>query len=176
MELSLSLNKCVLLQIGYCDVSVSYYLSPNILKTVSSYTDLGVNISASLKASLHCTQIAKKASARAKLILKCFLSKSTLNFVRAFKTYVRPLLEYACPVWNPNLLCDINLIENVQRVFTRKVFILCNMPVLSYDKRLRILGLERLELRRLHFDLIELFKIVKHFTDSSIYLFCHLII
>ena len=33
------------------------------------------------------------------------------------------------------------------------VCILCNIPILSYDERLSLFGLERLELRRLKFDL-----------------------
>jgi hypothetical protein len=79
------------------------------------------------------------------------------------------VLEYACVVWNPCLMQDINLIENVQRRFTRNVCILCNIPVLSYDERLTLFGLERLELRRLKIDLIEMFKIVNGYTDCSIY-------
>ena len=46
---------------------------------------------------------------------------------------------------------------------------MCNLPYVSYEERLLLFGLERLELRRLHYDLIELFKIVYHFTDCSIY-------
>ena len=84
-------------------------------------------------------------------------------------SYVRPILKYACMVWNPNLLQDINLIENVQRRFTRNVCILCNLPILSYDERLYLFGLERLELRRLKFDLTELFKIFNGFTTCRIY-------
>jgi hypothetical protein len=48
--------------------------------------------------------------------------------------YVRPLLEYANVVWDLWLLKDINVIENVQRRFTRKVCVSCNLPVLSYDE------------------------------------------
>ena len=73
-------------------------------------------------------------------------------------------MEYTCVVWNPNLLQDINLLENVQRRFTRNVCILCNIPILSYDERLSLLGLEKLELRRLKFDLTELFKFVNDFN------------
>ena len=168
-QLSLSFAKCAFLQLGYSNPNVSYFLGPNKINIVDSYCDLGITVDSLLKPSLHITKIVKKANARAKLILKCFLSRSPSNFIRAFKTYVRPLLEYATTIWNPSLLQDINLIERVQRNFTRNVCIICNLPVLSYDNCLEVLGLERLELRRLYFDLIELFKIVNHFTYSCIF-------
>ena len=163
-ELKFSYDKCQFLQLGYFDPSLSYHLGSYVVKPSESVSDLGVTMHTSLKPSLHCSIIAKKANNRAKLILKCFLSKNSSNFIRAFKCYVRPLLEYASIVWNPFLLQDINLIENVQRSFTRKVCILCNITVLSYNERLALFDLDRLELRRLHFDLLHMFKIVHGFT------------
>ena len=77
-------------------------------------------------------------------------------------TYVRPLLEYCSSVWSPCTVTGVNKIESVQRQFTKK---LPGLWDLSYDHRLSVLGLERLELRRLHFDLVWCFKIVKHLVD-----------
>ena len=136
---------------------------------VSQLSTLVSPIQSSLKSSLHCSLVAKKAYIRAKIILNSFLSRNSINYIRAFKCYVCPVLEYACIVWNPNLLQDINLIENVQRLFTRNVCNLCNIPILSYDECLALFGLERLDLRRLKFDLTELFKIVNGFITCRIY-------
>ena len=59
----------------------------------------------------------KKANQRAALIHRSFLSKNTNNLIRAFKTYVRPLLEYASSVWNPSQINLINnSIESVQKI------------------------------------------------------------
>ena len=79
---------------------------------------------------------------------------------RAFIIYVRPLLEYCSPVWSPHFKQDIDLIENVQRSFTRKLFDCCNLVSKSYDDRLTYLGLQRLELRRIYADLIHMFKLI----------------
>ena len=81
---------------------------------------------------------------------------------RAFMVYVRPLLEYCTPVWCPYNKGDINTIERVQRAFTRKIglFYLCHLPPVSYEDRLLHLGLQRLEIRRIHSDLIFLFEII----------------
>jgi len=88
--------------------------------------------------------------------------------VRAFTTYVRPLLEYCTPVWSPYFIKDIELIENVQRSFTRKLFFLCGLPSASCVERLAILGLERLELRRIHNDLKLMFKITNGLVKTKL--------
>jgi hypothetical protein len=94
---------------------------------------------------------------RCYLIRKCFLSKHTPTLINAFKTYVRPLLEYNSPTWSPHLLKDINRIEKVQRRFTKS---LRGMYNLSYDDRLTKLQLERLEARRIKTDVITAYKII----------------
>ncbi len=64
--------------------------------------------------------------------------------------------------------CDIDIIENVQRAFTRKVFYLCHLPPASYDDTLAHLGLERLELRRIRYDLVLMFKIVHGLVQTNL--------
>ena len=86
-----------------------------------------------------------------------FLSKNTYNLVRAFKTYVRPLLEYASPVWSPYTKNLVESIESVQRAFTKRIPGLLNF---SYIDRLSKLNLQTLEHRRLLTDLSTCFTIV----------------
>ena len=64
------------------------------------------------------------------------------------------------PVWCPYNKGDINTIERVQRAFTRNIFYLCHLPPASYKDRLLHLGLQRLEIRRIHSNLIFLFKLI----------------
>jgi len=72
---------------------------------------------------------------------------------------VLPLLEYRpnSVVWCPYLKSDIALIAKVQRYFTKR---LKGLSELSYDDRLKLLNLERLEIRRLRFDLLCCYKII----------------
>jgi hypothetical protein len=106
-------------------------------------------------------------------LLKCFLSRDVKIFVKAFNVYVRPLLEYNSPVWSPLLKKDIQLLERVQRKFTKRVCSLCNIYVgLSYDDRLKCLNLDSLERRRNFIDIVEMFKTVKKFSNFN--LFCKL--
>ena len=58
--------------------------------------------------------------------------------------------------------------EGVQRAFTCNVFKRCHLQPAIYNDRLAYLGLERLELRRLHADLIYMFKLTHNIVSSSL--------
>ena len=58
--------------------------------------------------------------------------------VRAFIVYVRPIVEYNSVIWSPVAKHDIELVEKVQRRFTKRLRGLRN---LSYCDRLTELGL-----------------------------------
>jgi len=78
------------------------------------------------------------------------------------------MLEYATCVWSPHSVRLVNKIESVQRRFSKRFT--CYID-LRYCERLATLGLDRLELRRLRFDLIYVYKILYGMveTDASIF-------
>ena len=84
--------------------------------------------------------------------------------MKAFTTYVRPILEYCSVVWSPFYLKDIILIEKVQRRFTKRLFVSSN---LTYSERLKLLELESLEERRIKTDLLHCFKTLRKFTQRG---------
>ena len=106
---------------------------------------------------MHVDQIIVKAHQHANSILRCFVSRDRNTLVRAFVTYVRPLVEYNSVVWSPYLKQDIDRIERVQRCFTKRLRGLKNF---SYKDRLRLLNLASLEARRVRTDLLWCYKIV----------------
>ena len=77
--------------------------------------------------------------------------------MKAFLTYVRPILEYSCIVWNPLLKKDIFAVESVQRRFTKRILA---DKSLSYLERLKYFDISSLEKRRLVFDLSSTFSIL----------------
>ena len=66
------------------------------------------------------------------------------------------MVEYCSPVWSPVAVTLINQLESVQRRFTKR---LPGFQTLPYDERCALLGLDRLELRRLRATLIPCYKV-----------------
>jgi len=117
---------------------------PNIvcgstLPVVSTVTDLGVSYDKQFSFRPHINSIVSKASLRAELILKCFVTRDSGILCKAF---VRPVLEFSSVLWNPYFKMDINKIENIQRRFTNTIF-----PQLLYSERLVKLHSQTLEMR-----------------------------
>ena len=158
-QLQISYGKCGF--INLCNTSSTinccYNMNANILQQQTSLCDLGVNIDERLNFSSHIDIIRRKAHTRANLILRCFLSKNCDSLLKAFKVYVRPLLEYCSVIWSPVLVKDINALEIVQRQFTKRM---PGMSNLTYPQRLLKLNIESLEIRRLRFDLTFTYKLV----------------
>ena len=82
-----------------------------------------------------------------------------LVLVNLYKCYARPLLEYCSVIFSPHYVYLINLIENVKKRFTKKLPGLQN-KCYQDRPRLKLCNLESLETRRLHADLILMYKII----------------
>jgi len=135
-----------------------------IVANASCVRDLCVLIDSNSSFVEHINHIAAKAHARACLI-HIFLSRDTSTLVRAFMTYVRPLLEYCSCIWSPHLKNSIYKVESVKRNFTKRLRGLSN---LWYSDRLAALNLPSLELRRLRIDLIWCYKILFGVVDMPV--------
>ena len=170
-QLQISVPKCACLHLGTRRINYTYSIASFDLPNVDSIVDLGVGVNTDLKFSQHIKNIVAKAHQRSSLILLCFKCRDPTTLCRAFITYVRPLLEYCSQVWSPCYLTYICKLERVQRRFTRR---LSGMNKFSYLERLNQLGLESLELRRLKFDLIMVYKILHGLVcvDKSIFEYC----
>ena len=75
-----------------------------------------------LKFAEHIFKIAYTGHSSAALILKCFHARSPEVLVKAFCTYVRPILE-CCPAWSPHHIGLVDEIEKVQRRFRKRTFV-----------------------------------------------------
>ena len=111
----------------------------------------------------HINNIVKKARSISGLIIRTITFKSKEIMVPLFKALVRPILEYGNVVWSPNKRKHIDLIESIQRNFTKCVF---GMRGLTYEERLKALCLPSLEYRRLRGDFIETYKITHNHYDQ----------
>lgn len=153
-HMSLSLHKCI---VGHFGPGPPFQLSigniPLPQADPSANKDLGLWVDPALNFSAHVNEISKKARSVSAIILRSFSSRSTETLSEAFQVFVRPLLEGSSPVWNSILKRDSAKLESVQKLFSLRVMRRCGFPRLSYEKRLDILGLERLSSRRRRLDI-----------------------
>ena len=136
----------------------SYFLHGHTLKNVSSAKYLGVTINNAVSWDNHISNTCSKAN-RAQGFLRRNLKISASNIKeKAYKVFVRPLLEYAASVWDPYSQKNIAKIEAVQRRAAR--FVLNQFRnTLSVNNMLEVLGWPTLEQRRQTCRLLMLYKI-----------------
>ena len=127
--------------------------------------DLGVTFDSELSFDLHIKRVTNKANQMIGIIKRTFLYMNKHTFLMLYKAFVRPHLEYASVVWNPYLIRQSKMIENVQRRATR---LLTECKNMSYEERLKFLQLHSLKGRRVRGDLIQVYKIVNGMDKLSV--------
>jgi ribonuclease P/MRP protein subunit RPP40 len=170
-QLRIAFQKCSVLHLGVGNAKSDYALNGiNIAKT-DYVRDLGISISTDLKFTRYISEISASAKNRISLLFRAFRTQDFTVLVRAFYTYVRPLVEYETVVWSSHLLKDIDSIESVQCYFTRRLFARCKIPYVDYAQRLTYLKMDTLEKRRVKNDLICTYKILNNLVDIDANLF-----
>jgi len=77
------------------------------IEPVSSFKLLGITLSNDLRWSCHVRQISVKANKHLhflKLLKRSAMTTDDLLYY--YKTVIRPVIEYACPVWQSSLTVD----------------------------------------------------------------------
>lgn len=158
-QLKINSEKSNVIHLGQSNLNVNYSLNNEVVHKVDEVKDLGFTMSSNYSVSKYIGKISANALYKTKLMSLAF-SCNDIDFkLFLFTTYIRPIVEYITPVWNPHLVCDIDAVERVQRRFTKFLPSLSDLP---YIERLNALNLKSLEERRLNFDLILLFKIINN--------------
>ena len=92
-----------------------YSLHNQALENVQLAKYLGITITDNMDWGQHVSEISSKATMTLGFLRRnlAFAPRSTKEV--AYKTLVRPKLEYAAPIWSPHSKLQINQIEKVQR-------------------------------------------------------------
>ena len=152
--LKFNVNKCVVMHYGHNNKKSPFYIVGKQLVESDSERDLGVTFSINLKWKNQVVTATSEANQMLGRIKKSFASFDCKLFKSLYLTFIRPLLEFAVPVWSPYLKGDCELIEKVQHRATKLVTSIGNR---SYDDRLKMLGLTTLTERRQRGDLIQMY-------------------
>ena len=167
-QLHFNNSKCQILHIGSNNPKYEYFIGQDQTRTTLATTtlekDLGVLVDNDLNFEDHIDYAIKKASSKKAQILRNFTYRSKKVLVPLFKTLVRPIIEYANCVWDSSLRTQINLIEAVQRKFTKHILKVKRLP---YTDRLKKLELPSLEYRRFRGDLIQVYKLAHELYDRE---------
>ena len=142
-------------------------LTGQLIEEASIVRDLGVNISSDLSWTPHINSICDKARRMTSWVLSVFSDRSEEIMTTLFKTMIRSILEYCCPLWSPAKISDIQLIEGVQRHFTSRIR---GLSDLSYWDRLLKLNLMSLQRRRERYQVICVFKILNDLMPNDIHI------
>ncbi|XP_033127428.1 uncharacterized protein LOC117125137 [Anneissia japonica] len=151
-------NKYMLPKLSKCHIMIVSFLqsrtpdpivtlNDQVIHVVDSMKLLGVIIQNDLKWDKHVNECIYKAS---KLLFTLSIlrkAKAPVNdLLCVFITYIRPVLEYAYPLWHISLtIIQRNRIERVQKRALRSIF---GMDYCSYDNALILSGLSSLNTRR----------------------------
>ena len=144
----LSETKCKNFRIGFSNTTSDFdpiVLNGKPLEIITSAKLLGLNLTSDLKWNTHTSELIRKASPRQyflRQLKRCQVAPKELTVF--YTTYIRPILEYACPVFHrplPEYLSD-----DLERIQRRALKIIHSD--LSYSEALKVSVLQRLHERR----------------------------
>ena len=145
---------------------ITSYTSSNgtIIDAKEHVRDLGVTMSSNGNFSEHIRKMCQSARNMCSWILRTFADRSHDLMLTTWKTLVIPILDYCSQLWSPHKQGDIQLIEDVQKCFTRRIPL--HGKNNCYWERLRSLRLYSLERRRERYRIIYVWKILENIVPN----------
>ena len=119
--LKFNVAKCVVLHYGSCNPKFKYNLNGVFLTDVTESADLGLHRSCDLKYATHIQTAIKKAYGVCACIYSVYTSRNKNVLLPLYLSFVRPLLDFASPVWYPWAVYWSKCLEQVQKRLTKRI-------------------------------------------------------
>jgi len=149
-HMKLNPKKCATMKVSFLKKPLDdpkLTISKVALQNVPVAKILGVHISDDLKWDKHVTEILNKANGR--LYMLKLLKRFNLphdDLITIFSGFVRPLAEYAAPIWHPGITVSQSVA--LERIQKRACRIIMGNKYISYDQAMQNCGLNSLSERR----------------------------
>jgi hypothetical protein len=155
--MSFNEKKCKVMHIGKNNPNFDYYMNGVRLAVVEEEKDVGITVQRNLKPAKHCQRVAATAMGVLKQMTRTFHYRDRNIFLRLYKQYVRPHVEFATPAWSPWLISDIQTVEKVQE---KAVGMISGLKGRNYEEKCKELEIETLQERREINDMAQVFKLI----------------
>ena len=99
-QMEFNVDKCHIMHIGNKNKEFKYTMGNQELQASEFEKDIGVLIQRNLRPSLQCAKAAKTANAVLAQISRAVSYRDKHTFLRLFRTYVRPHLDYCAPAYS----------------------------------------------------------------------------
>ena len=145
----------------------SYIINGQTIESSTSHRDLGIFLTVTLNWEEHYHCISLRTYKQLGLMWRTFRSTQVSPKKELYISLVRSKLAYCSPIWRPNQIQHILLLEKVQRLATK--FILSNS---SLDYKARLVSLHLLPLMS-WLELADIMLLVKHikYLESRLIIF-----
>lgn len=164
--MSFNVAKCKIMHVGRNNPEYDYFMNGVKVCTTEEEKDVGVMVTKNLKPSLQCSKAAGRATAVLNQIRRNFHYRDRFTFLRLYKQYVRPHLEFAVPAWSPWAKGDIETLERVQEKALKMV---SGLKGKTYNEKLTELGMSTLESRRHDQDMNLVYKLLSGDSGSEMF-------
>ena len=119
---------------------------------------LGIYMSGDYTFNCHISSLSKKCANLSGWILRTFYTRDGITMLTLFKSIVLSRLDSGSQLWLPFLIKHITQLEKIQRLFTKHITGMNDMP---YHERLKSLGLYSLQKIRERYCIIYIWKIIE---------------
>ena len=120
--------------------------------------DLGIQMSSDASFKVHIQTISSSAAKMANWVLRTFITREESVMLFLWKQLILSRTEVCCPLWSPMNIGNIQILESVQKTFTKKIG---GVEGLDYWQRLSHLQLYSLQRRRERYDIMYVWKIIE---------------